>query len=85
LGQNTPWGDHYCAQVQADPDITEIADADIVNMERPRRTRNKSTLISFDFKSQDRYWTESMNQANQALMKAYTVELTDPTNPKRGQ
>jgi hypothetical protein len=54
-------------------------------MQRPKHTRKKPTLLSFDFNSQDRHWTEPRNQAKLALRKVYAVEVTEPNNPKLGQ
>jgi hypothetical protein len=42
-------------------------------------------LLSFDFNSQERKWTEPRGQAKKALTKAYAMEVTEPTNPKLGQ
>jgi hypothetical protein len=53
--------------------LAELADEYIVNMERPNHIMKKPTLISFDFNSQERTWTESRNQAK--------LEVTEPNNP----
>jgi hypothetical protein len=63
----------------------ELSDEDIVNMERSRHTRNRPTILSFASNTQYIYWTQSRNQATQAWMKSYTVEVTDPSNPNLGQ
>jgi hypothetical protein len=73
--------DHDHAQVQAQSEVPSLADEEIANMQRPKRIRRKPTLLSFDFNSQDSYWTES-KKYKLALMKAYTVEVTEPNNPK---
>jgi hypothetical protein len=58
---------------------------EIVNTERPNHTRKTHPLLSFYFISQDIHWTEPRNQAKQALMETYAVEVTEPNNSKLGQ
>ena len=85
IGHTRPWDDHDHAQVQDEQETPELADAEISRTERSKRSRKKPTLLSFDFNSQDRKWTESRSQAKKALMKAYATEVVEPNNPKLGQ
>jgi hypothetical protein len=75
FGHIKPWDDHDHAQVHAESEVQELAYEEIANMQRPKGTRKKPTLISFHSKSQDIPWTESSDQSKLALMKAYEVEV----------
>jgi hypothetical protein len=57
FGHTKPWGDHDHAQVQAESEVPELTDEEMANMQRPKRTRKLTTLISFDFNSKDSHWT----------------------------
>jgi hypothetical protein len=54
FGHTKPWDDQYNEHVQAESESHELADT-----QRPKRIRQKPTLLSFDFNSHDRHWTES--------------------------
>jgi hypothetical protein len=80
-----PWDDHTRAHVQVKSEVPELSKEEIANMQMQNLTRNNHTLISFDFNSQDKHWSEKMSQAKLALMKAYAAEVIDPKHPEIGQ
>jgi hypothetical protein len=46
-----------------------------------KTSKKETTIVSFGVNSQDRHWTESRNQAKQAVIKSYSGELTEAVNP----
>jgi hypothetical protein len=58
---------------------------EIANMQRPKRTRKMTTILSFDLKPQYIHCNDSRIQAKLDLTKSYAVEVTEPNTPQLGE